>query len=157
MIRRVLRQAGLRYLSERCLNGFAVEGANASEDGDEPLSVAYRGSVEVPETMGQYRRALERAGLLVSVDPQDEQVLLVARRSVASVRRMPYPGRALLGVAVVCAVLAAVALVASWVASGRTRLVGGVCSGVLGCLAVGLAGLWYRRGLADQERSARDA
>jgi hypothetical protein len=150
-IRRVLRRAGLRDFDELHPGGFAVEGANASEAGDEPFYVAYCGDAEAPATLRRYRLVLEQSGLRVSVDPQDEDVVRVERQSVASIRTVLPPGRALLTVAIVCAVLAALALVVSWVATGQARLVGGIGSGVLGGLAVFLAALWYRRRLDEPE------
>lgn len=141
-IRRVLRRAGLRDFDERHLNGFAVEGANASMDGPEPFSVAYCGTADVPETMARYRSVLERAGYQVDVDPLDEHVLLVPRRSPQAAAPSE---RRLMAAAVVCAAVATVALLASWIGTGAVRLAGGVGSAVVGVLAVFLAGLWYRR------------
>ncbi|WP_405098217.1 hypothetical protein [Micromonospora sp. NBC_01412] len=141
VVRRVLRQAGLRDFGERHLDGFAVEGANTSMDGPEPFAVSYCGTRNEVEAVARYRRVLERAGYQVEADPVDSNVLLVQRRPDQFVP----PGRGLLPVAVACAVVATVALVASWAGSGAVRLAGGVGSGVLGVLAVFLAGLWYRR------------
>ncbi|MFG3701592.1 hypothetical protein ACGF5C_27325 [Micromonospora sp. NPDC047620] len=140
-LRRVLRRAGLREFGERHLDGFEVEGANASLDGPEPFSVAYCGTADVPETMARYRAVLERAGFQVDVDPLDEHVLLVARQPAQAVAS----GQGLMAAAMMCAVVATVALLASWIGSGAVRLAGGVGSAVFGVLAVFLAALWYRR------------
>jgi len=154
VVRRVLRRAGFRDVGERRVDGFAVEGANASEDGDQPLAVAYCGNAEATATLDRYRRVLQRAGLRVGDDPHGLG-LLVDRRSVASVHRVPWSGRPLLTAAIICAVFATVALVVSWMADGHVRLAGGIGSGVLGCLAVGLAALWYRRQPDEQQHGTR--
>lgn len=93
--------------------------------------------------MQRYRRVLEQAGYQVDDDPPDQDVLLVPRQPTRA--GPPRPGRGLLAVAVVCAVAATVALVASWAADGAVRLAGGVGSAVLGVLAVFLAALSHRR------------
>ncbi|MFD4208271.1 hypothetical protein ACFWRG_20025 [Micromonospora tulbaghiae] len=118
-----------------------MEGANASLDGPEPFSVAYCGTSDVPQMVARYRTVLEQAGYRVDADPLDEHVLLVPRHPTEAV--MSSEQR--LMAAVVCAVVAAVALLASWVGSGPVRLAGGIGSAVLGVAAVFLAGLWYRR------------
>ncbi|MEH0826296.1 MULTISPECIES: hypothetical protein [unclassified Micromonospora] len=141
-LRRVLRRAGLRDVDERHLDGFAVEGANASLDGPEPFSVAYCGTADVPQTMAHYRTVLERAGYQVDADPLDEHVLLVPRQPAQAAAPSE---QKLMAAAVVCAVVATVALLASWIGSGAVRLACGVGSAVFGVLAVFLAGLWYRR------------
>ncbi|MBM0233192.1 hypothetical protein JNW91_15765 [Micromonospora sp. STR1_7] len=141
-LRRVLRRAGLRDFDERHLDGFAVEGANSSLDGPEPFSVAYCGTAGVPEAMTRYRAVLQQAGYQVDVDPLDEHSLLVPRQPD---RAAAPSDRGLMAAAVLCAVLATVALLASWIGSGAVRLTGGVGSAVFGVLAVFLAGLWYRR------------
>ncbi|MEW2386538.1 hypothetical protein AB0873_31450 [Micromonospora sp. NPDC047707] len=140
-LRRVLRRAGLRDVDERHPDGFAVEGANTSLDGPEPFSVAYCGTADLPETMARYRTVLAQAGYQVEVDPLDEHIVLVPRQPTQAVS----PERSLLPVAAVCAVVATVALLVSWIGSGAVRLAGGVGSAVFGVLAVFLAGLWYRR------------
>ena len=149
VIRRVLRRAGFRDVDERHPDGFAVEGANASENGPEPFAVAYCGDND-PTVLARYRAVLQQAGWQVDADDSNADGWLVSRRSVAFVRETSGPGRALLIAAVVCAVLAAVALVASWVGAGQVRLAGGVGSGVLGAAAALLAGFWYRRRLDEQ-------
>jgi hypothetical protein len=141
-LRRVLRRAGLRDVDERHLDGFAVEGANASLDGPEPFSVAYCGTADVPQTVARYRTALEQAGYRVDADPLDEHVLLVPRQPA---RAAAPSERRLMAAAVVCAVVATVALLASWIGSGAVRLAGGVGSAVLGVATVLLAAQWYRR------------
>ncbi|MFF0182613.1 hypothetical protein ACFYPF_26340 [Micromonospora sp. NPDC005223] len=141
-LRRALRRAGLRDFDERHLDGFAVEGANASLDGPESFSVAYCGTSDVPQTMARYRTALEQAGYRVDADSLDEHVLLVPRQPAQAVTSSE---QMLMAAAVVCAVVAALALLASWIGSGAMRLAGGVGSAVFGVLAVFLAGLWYRR------------
>ncbi|BBH67735.1 hypothetical protein ACTI_44200 [Actinoplanes sp. OR16] len=80
VIRKVLRRAGFRDFDERHLEGFAVEGASGSER--EPFSVAYCGETNPAGTLTRYQRALELAGLTVSGDPDNEETLLVERRSV---------------------------------------------------------------------------
>ncbi|WDQ00104.1 hypothetical protein PVK74_30510 [Micromonospora chalcea] len=141
-LRRALRRAGLWDFDERHLDGFAVEGANASLDGPEPFSVAYCGTADVPQTMARYRTVLEQAGYRVDADPLGEHMLLVPRQPAQTATSSE---QRLMAAAVVCAVVAAVALLASWIASGSVRLAGGVGSAVLGAAAVFLAGLWYRR------------
>lgn len=144
-VRRALRRAGFRDFTDRHPDGFAVEGANASQDGPEPFGVMHCGYPEQPAMVGRYADALERAGFQVGADPLDEAGLLVQRPVAGLVRPAPDPGRALLAVAIVCAVLATVALLASWIGTGQARLAGGVGSGVFGAVAAFLAGLWYRR------------
>jgi hypothetical protein len=148
VIRRVLRRAGFRDFDERHLDGFAVEGASSGDN--EPFAVAYCGETDGPTTLVRYQRVLQRAGLRVSTDPKDDETLLVQRRSVWSAQPVPRPARTLLSAAVVCAVLATVALIASWLGDGQVRLAGGVGSGVLGAAAAFLAGLWYRRRLDEE-------
>lgn len=147
-IRRVLRRAGFRDFGERHLDGFAVEGANTSPDGPEEFSVAYCGPTN-PDTVHRYRELLERAGYQVDPDPQDSHILLVQRRPAGSTPTTAGPDRALVS-ATVCAVLATIALVASWTGGGHVRLAGGIGSAVLGVLAVFLAASWYRRRLDEQ-------
>ncbi|MEU4165136.1 MULTISPECIES: hypothetical protein [Micromonosporaceae] len=142
-LRKVLRQAGLRDFDERHLDGFAVEGANASQDGPEPFIVTYCDTVGVPETTARYRAILERAGYQVEPDPLDERALLVPRQTTQATTAAT--GRRMMATAVVCAVVATLALLASWTGSGAVRLAGGVGSAVCGVLAAFLAGLWYRR------------
>ncbi|MEU0082009.1 hypothetical protein ABZY58_29255 [Micromonospora tulbaghiae] len=141
-LRRALRRVGLRDFDERHLDGFSVEGANASLDGPEPFSLAYCGTSDVPQTVARYRMVLEQAGYRVDAHPLDEHVLLVPRHPTEAVMSSE---QRLMAAAVVCAVVAAVALLASWVGSGPVRLAGGIGSAVLGAAAVFLAGLWYRR------------
>ena len=148
VVRRVLRRAGLRDVDERHLDGFAVEGADSSENGPEPFAVAYCGDTDAG-VLARYRSVLERAGLQVSTDELNGDGLLVQRRSLAWVQEKSGPAWALLIAAVVCAVLATVALVAFWVGDGQVRLAGGVGSGVLGVAAALLAGFWYRRRLDE--------
>lgn len=151
-IRRVLRRAGFRDFDERHLNGFAVEGASSSEDGMEPFAVAYCGDTDAPAVLTRYQRALERAGLTADPDPdRPEGGLLVPRRSVWHVKQVPRPARRMLTAAVVCAVLATVALIASWTAAGGVRFAGGIGSAVFGCTAVFLAGLWHQRRRGELE------
>lgn len=69
-------------------------------------------------------------------------MLLVQRQPA---RKAVPSERGLLRVAVVCAVVATVALIASWTDSGTVRLAGGIGSAVIGVVAVFLGGLWYRR------------
>ncbi|MBQ1047776.1 hypothetical protein KBX50_04640 [Micromonospora sp. C51] len=147
-IRRVLRRAGFRDFSEQHLDGFAVEGANTSQDGPEEFSVAYCGTSN-SDPLHRYRELLERAGYQVDPDPQDAHLLLVRRRPAKSTPATAGPDRAL-APAAVCAALATIALVASWMGSGHVRLAGGIGSAVLGVLAVFLAALWYRRRLDEQ-------
>ncbi|MGC5288931.1 hypothetical protein [Micromonospora sp. DT231] len=149
-VRRVLRGAGFRDVGERHLDGFAVEGA--SGDGPEPFYVSYCGYPKKPGTIGRYVQALRRAGFEVEPDMKLEDVLVVQRQPAGLVLNAPRSGRALLPAAVVCAVLATVALLASWMGSGQVRLAGGIGSAVLGVLAAFLAGLWYRRELDERSR-----
>ncbi|MFY1599502.1 hypothetical protein [Micromonospora sp. WMMD737] len=145
-LRKLLRRAGLRDFDERHLDGFAVEGANASQDGPEPFVVTYCGTDDVPEAVARYRAVLERAGYQVEPDPFDERALLVPRQSTpATAVTSAATERRVMAAAVVCAVMATVALLTSWTGSGAVRLAGGVGSAVCGVLAVFLAGLWYRR------------
>ncbi|MFE0530401.1 hypothetical protein ACX27O_25170 [Micromonospora sp. SD19] len=81
-----------------------------------------------------------------------EDVLVVQRQPAGLVLNAPRSGRALLSAAIVCAVLATVALLASWMGTGQVRLAGGIGSAVLGVLAAFLAGLWYRRELDERSR-----
>ncbi|MEV5210880.1 hypothetical protein AB0K35_25730 [Micromonospora sp. NPDC053740] len=141
-IRRVLRRAGLRDVGERHLNGFAVEGANSSTDGPEPFAVAYCGTADQPEMTVRSRRVLERTGYQVEADDANANALLVQRQPA---REAVPSDRGLLRVAVVCAVVTTVALIASWTDSGMVRFAGGVGSAVFGVVAVFLGGLWYRQ------------
>ena len=149
MIRQVLRRAGFRDFDDRHLDGFAVEGA--SGDDDDPFSVAYCGDTNRPAELSRYRRAIERAGLIVTTDPDDEDGLLVQRRSVRHVEKVARPALTVLSAAVVCAVLATVALVVSWTADGTARLAGGIGSAVLSVAAALLAVSWYRRQLDERD------
>ncbi len=148
VIRRVLRRTGFRDADDRHLNGFAVEGGDS-----EPFSVAYCADQDVQTTVSRYRVALQRAGLQVRSDPDPawSDVLLVDPRSVRSVITVPRPARAMLTAASICAVLATVALIMSWVSDGAVRLTSGIGSAVFGCTAVFLAASWYRRRLDEQE------
>ncbi|SCL43850.1 hypothetical protein GA0070606_0041 [Micromonospora citrea] len=144
-IRRTLRRGGFVDFDERHLDGFAVEGANTSQDGTEPFVVSYCGT-RFPETVQRYQQVLEQAGYQVSVNPQDAQILLVQRPPMEP---PPSPDRPPM-TAIVCAVLAAVALVASWVGTGPVRTTAGISSAILGVLAAFLAASWYRRRLDEQ-------
>jgi hypothetical protein len=150
-VRQVLRRSGFRDFEDQTLEGFAVEGANASEDGPQPFYVSYCGDTDVAGTMSRYRQALEQAGLQVTADPQDVASLLVSRQPTGAAATVSRPGSALLRIAGACAVLATVGLVASWVGTGNVRLAGGIGSGVLSVTAVFLAALWYRRGLDEDD------
>lgn len=154
VIRRVLRRAGFHDADDRHVRGFAVEGG----DDAEPFSVSYCADVDADATVSRYRVALQRAGLQVRPDPDPawSDVLLVDPRSVRSVGRMPRSARAMLTAASVCAVLATVALIASWAGDGAVRLAGGIGSAVFGCAAVFLAALWYRRRLYEQAAASGD-
>ncbi|WP_435204986.1 hypothetical protein [Micromonospora sp. bgisy143] len=149
-VRRVLRRAGFRDVGERHLDGFAVEGA--SGDGPKPFYVSYCGYPKKPGTIGRCVQALRRAGFEVEPDMKLEDVLVVQRRPAGLVLNVPRSGRALLAAAIVCAVLATVALLASWIGTGQVRLAGGIGSAVLGALAAFLAGLWYQRELDERSR-----
>lgn len=157
-IRQVLRRGGFHDFDERHLDGFAVEGANSSQDGQEPYTVTCCGEAATASaTLRRYRALLEQAGYRIGPDPDDEQTLLVQWWPAYAVQRVPRPGKSLLRTAIVCAVLASVALIASWVGAGQVRLAGGFGSGVLGALAAFLAALWYRRRLDEQELGEQDA
>lgn len=154
-IRQVLRRGGFHDVDEGHLDGFAVEGASSSEDGGEPYTLAYCGEASrAPATLRRYTGLLEQAGYRVGPDPDDEQALLVQRQPAYAVQKVLRPGRSLLRVAIACAVLATVALVASWVGSGQVRLAGGIGSGVLGAVAAFLAVLWYWRQLDEREAAS---
>jgi hypothetical protein len=72
-------------------------------------------------------------------DPDFADTLLVQWQPAYAVLKVPRLGRALLGWAIVSAVLAAIALLVSWTGSGQVRLAGSVGSAVFGVLAVLLA------------------
>src|SRR2546421_4295562 len=115
-IRQVLRRGGFHDFDEGHLDGFAVEGANSSESGREPYAVAYCGGEDtVRATLRRYSALLEQVGYRVGPDPDDEQTLLVQWQPAYAVLKVPRPGQSLLRMAIACAVLAAVALIASWV------------------------------------------
>jgi hypothetical protein len=76
-IRALLRRAGHREFSER-RGGFAVEGANASQDGPEPFSVTCTDDkLLAAGELGRYSALLRGAGYRVLADPQDDEVLEV--------------------------------------------------------------------------------
>jgi hypothetical protein len=139
-IRRVLRRGGFHDVDEGHLDGFAVEGANSSEDGRERYTVAYCGEASTAlATLRRYTGLLQQAGYRVGPDPDDEQTLLVKWQPAYAVQKVLRPGQSLLRMAIACAVLATVALIASWAGTGQVRLAGGIGSGVLGAMAAFLA------------------
>jgi hypothetical protein len=150
-IRNVLRRGGFHDMDERHLDGFAVEGSNSSPEGREPYTVSYGG--QDAAVLQRYMRLLQEAGYKVAPDPDPDwaDTLVVQWQPAYAVLKVPRPGRALLGWAIVCAALAAIALLVSWTGSGQVRLAGGVGSAVFGVLAVLLAGVRYRRAAAEQE------
>jgi hypothetical protein len=76
-IRALLRRAGHREFSER-RGGFAVEGANASQDGPEPFSVTCTDDkLLAAGELGRYSALLRGAGYRVLADPEDDEVLEV--------------------------------------------------------------------------------
>jgi hypothetical protein len=76
-IRALLRRAGHREFSER-RGGFAVEGANASQDGPEPFSVTCTDDkLLAGGELSRYSALLRGAGYRVLADPQDDEVLEV--------------------------------------------------------------------------------
>ena len=77
-IRRLLRKAGHREFSD-VHGGFAVEGANSSEDGAEPFLVSCADSDDefVAIELARYAVLLKAAGYAVSADPEDEDFLEV--------------------------------------------------------------------------------
>jgi hypothetical protein len=78
-IRQVLRKAGHRDFSDLPVrHGFAVEGANASEDGPEPFWITCTDEKLVAaDELDRYAAVLRTAGYQVAVDPDDDQVLEV--------------------------------------------------------------------------------
>ncbi len=91
-------------------------------------------------------------------DPDDEHNTLVVKRQpavLARIRQAERSSSTLLGAAIVFAVLAAVALIVSWIGSGQVRLVGGIGSAVLGVSAVFLVALRHRRQLDVREDLAK--
>ncbi|MEU4607525.1 DUF4326 domain-containing protein [Kribbella sp. NPDC023972] len=134
-IRQVLRRAGFRDVGERYLDGFAVEGASASEDGAEPFAVAYCGEFDA-SVLARYRTALEQAGFQVNADDSDENCLLVQRSPGSRIQTLAGPGRRFLVAAAVCAVSPR----RRWSRRGSERVVSGWPVG------------WGRRSSVRQQR-----
>lgn len=76
-IRALLRKAGHRGFSDT--RGFAVEGANSSEDGAEPFRVSCADSDDAfaAAELAAYVGVLRGAGYAVTADPDDEEILEV--------------------------------------------------------------------------------
>ena len=78
-MRQALRKAGFRDFDERHLDGFAVEGANSSLDGDEPYLVTYCADAPQPGVLQRYAATLTGAGFTVAADPDDVEHCLEVR------------------------------------------------------------------------------